>query len=129
MKKSQLRKIAADKGITPKRVRELLKSGDLLVVDEETAGFQPEAAETAEREDKVKRWAARLAPFGVDYVALSKAERKEYRARWRADRALGRLEKAIGGSTPKVSDGRVRGDLIRRDLTTGRLYAIGGEDS
>jgi hypothetical protein len=113
MKEKRLRKLAADHGLSREKLLEKLGSGDLVIADEGRA-FETEAARAARREVKLTKWAQRLAPFDVDYRALDKSARKDARARWRADRALARLAKALGRS--QRADVSTVGDgLVRRD--------------
>ena len=56
------------------------------------------AAKAAEKAAKLKKWTERATPLKVDYAALSKADRRVFRAKWRVNDALDGLQKVIGGS-------------------------------
>jgi hypothetical protein len=99
MRKSQLRKLAAEHGLSRKQLTKELAAGNIQVVEEGAAfSAAPDEDRRARKAVKLRKWSERLAAFGLDYKSLSRAERREARARWRADRALVRLAKVIGGS-------------------------------
>jgi hypothetical protein len=56
------------------------------------------SAKRTRKREKLEKWSGRAAAHGINFASLSKAERREFRARWRVNRALDRLEKVVGGS-------------------------------
>lgn len=63
------------------------------------------AAAKEKRLKKRARWNARAQAVGIAYRDLTKAERREFRARYRVDRALKKLAKVIGGAAQPDVDG------------------------
>jgi hypothetical protein len=109
MNDAQLQRLAAETGLSKKKLLRKLASGAINVAEEGAAFSSTEAdklAKRAKKDAKLKKWSARLAVHGVNYKSLSKAERREARARWRVERALGRLEKVLGGKGTKRTAGR-----------------------
>src|SRR6267143_6212765 len=53
---------------------------------------------------KLAKWSKRAEAHKIDYAKLTKAQRREFRATWRADKALSALEKVYrgNGQTPKT---------------------------
>ncbi len=56
----------------------------------------PRAAEDRKAAKRAK-WTSRAVQFGIDYGALTKVERREFRVRWRAVEAFDNLEKVERG--------------------------------
>ena len=74
-------------------------------------------AKQIRRAAKREKWGRRAAAVGIDFGVLSKAQRQEFKLRWRADRALVKLEKVVGRGggertatdTPPTTFARPRG--------------------
>ncbi len=53
------------------------------------------------RNQKLEKWGRRATAWGIDFAGLSKKERRIFKAQWRVDCELGKLEKIIAGPSGK----------------------------
>jgi hypothetical protein len=120
-----LKSLAAKHGLGVEEIAEQVVRGDLEVAGEDGVALR----KAATRQTKLKKWIARASARGHSWDALSKRDRKVFRAAWRADRALAKLQqieaqseassgaqlaKAAGSGSERLPEAEIRARTAAR---------------
>jgi len=92
-----LKALATERGESLAETAEAVARDDLQVAGPDGAAIR----RAAKGETKLKKWRPRAAEKGHVWDSMSKKERKIFKAAWRADVALERLEKVVANREAK----------------------------
>jgi hypothetical protein len=118
-----LKALARERGVSLEKIAEDIARGDVAAagVDGETL------RKAAKRQKSLKKWRTRASAHDQSWDSMSKHDRKVFRAAWRCDRALAKLQKIVAlqesnaqVNATSVGNGVVSVQKIYRDPRTGQ---------